>query len=89
MAIPGFGDGLIGEIITLGEAGLPNREILRSATSHAADALRSDQIGVLEPGRAADLLIVDGDPLSELRDVQEVMAVLRDGRVLDADVEPA
>ena len=87
MAIPGFGDGLIGEVMMLGEAGLPTRDVLRAATSQAAAALRSDRIGVLEAGRAADLLIVDGDPVADLRALHEVMAVLRDGRVVVGDID--
>lgn len=89
MAIPGFGDGLIGEVMMLGEAGLPNRDVLQAATSRAAAALRSDQIGVLEAGRAADLLLVDGDPLADLQHLNEVMAVLRDGCVVVGDIGTA
>lgn len=88
-AVPGmgFGSGLVREVRTLGTAGLPNRDALRAATSQAAAVLRSDQIGVLEPGRAADLVVLDGDPLADLGVLQHVIAVLRDGRVVAGEVE--
>ncbi|MGD9593668.1 MAG: hypothetical protein AB7V52_02685 [Methanothrix sp.] len=34
----------------------------------------------MEPGRAADLLVVDGDPLQDIKDAQNVAMVFRDGR---------
>lgn len=89
MAVPGFGSGLIGEIERLDEAGLPTRDVLRAATGRAAAALRSDEIGVLEPGRAADLLILDGNPLDDLSAIHDVTAVLRDGRMVVGDLREA
>lgn len=83
-AVPGvpFGGGLLDELDALAAAGLPTREVLRATTTQAAAALRSEDIGVLEPGRAADLLVVDGDPLRDLGALRRVSAVLRDGRVV-------
>ncbi|MDD3550907.1 MAG: amidohydrolase family protein [Methanothrix soehngenii] len=46
----------------------------------AARALRTDSIGAIEPGRAADLLVVDGDPLQDIKDAQNVVMLFRDGR---------
>ncbi|MEL5891217.1 MAG: hypothetical protein AAGG66_08660 [Methanothrix soehngenii] len=37
-------------------------------------------MGAIEPGRAADLLVVDGDPLQDIKDAQNVAMVFRDGR---------
>mgnify|MGYP003796445021 CR=1 FL=1 len=39
-------------------------------------------IGVIAPGRAADLVAVDGDPLSDLSALRRISAVLREGRVV-------
>lgn len=45
----------------------PNIEIIRSATSYAADLLRAKgQLGVLAPGAWADIIIVDGNPLADI-----------------------
>lgn len=86
-AVPGVesGLGLREEIEALGAAGLSPREALRSATSVAASALGSTEVGVIKADRAADLLLVDGDPLEDLTALREVSAVLREGRlVVDA-----
>lgn len=82
----GFGSGLVREVQAMGAVGLSNRAALRAATAEAATALGSDQVGVLEPGRAADLLIVEGDPLADLRALSDVLAVLREGRVVSGEV---
>jgi enamidase len=39
-----------------------------------------DRIGTLEPGKAADVLALDGDPLADLAALDRVALVLRDGR---------
>ena len=57
-------------------AGLAPTEALRSATSAAADALGlSDVTGRLQPGCAADLLLVHGDPLTDLSALAEPAAI--------------
>lgn len=75
-----FGGGVHRELELLVEAGLTPREALRAATSNAATALGSSEIGVIEPGRAADILVVDGEPHESIDDIGRVMLVLRDGR---------
>ncbi|HLS15019.1 MAG TPA: amidohydrolase family protein [Beutenbergiaceae bacterium] len=89
-AVPGmdFGSGLVREVAALAAAGLPNRVALGAATTQAAAALGSERIGVLEPGRAADLLVLDGDPLTDLGALQHVMGVLREGRIVAGEIEP-
>lgn len=83
-AVPGlsFGASLIEEIEAIGACGLPARAALQAATVQAAAALGSSDIGVIAPGRAADLVAVDGDPLSDLSALRRISAVLREGRVV-------
>jgi len=82
MQVPGFS--LHRELGLLNEAGIPNAEVLRAATAVAAQVLRqSDTIGTLEPGKVADVLIVDGDPLTEIEDTRNVHTVVKDGVVFD------
>ena len=82
--VPGVfpGTGLIRELELLVDAGLSPRAALIAATSSAAEALQADHIGAISPGRAADLLVVDGDPLADITAVRSVQLVLRDGRVV-------
>ncbi len=63
-------------------AGLPPREALIAATVTPAAALHADAIGVLAPGRAADLLVVRGDPLTDITALRAVDTVFRDGRIV-------
>ena len=52
------------------------------ATSEAARAVGlQDQIGAIAPGRMADLLIIDGDPLADLRQLLRIETVIIEGRV--------
>ncbi|MGH4017650.1 MAG: amidohydrolase family protein [Pseudonocardiaceae bacterium] len=83
-AVPGVfsGAGLIRELELLVDAGLSPHAALVAATSTAADAMRADHIGVISSGRAADLLVVEGDPLADIAAVRSVQLVLRDGRVV-------
>ncbi|GAA1181042.1 amidohydrolase family protein [Ornithinimicrobium humiphilum] len=74
-----FGASLLHELELMVEAGASPRQALRAATSTAAEVLRSDEIGVIEEGRPADLLVVDGDPLTDITAVKQVLLVLRDG----------
>jgi len=59
-------------------------ELIRSATSTAAALFRlSDEIGTVQPGKRADLLVVDGDPLADIGVLQDpdrfLKLVVKDG----------
>ena len=77
-----FGGGVHRELQLLVDSGLTPQEALRAATSGAARVLGTDDIGVIEPGRAADLVVVHGDPLRRIRAVADIVMVLRDGRMV-------
>ena len=65
-------------------AGLTPMETIVCATKNNAEVLdMTDQIGTLEPGKLADLIVVDGDPLQDisiLRDRQNILMVYKGGR---------
>jgi imidazolonepropionase-like amidohydrolase len=72
------------ELVRLAEGGLGAREGIRAATQGSAQALGLDGVvGSLEPGYAADLVVVDGDPLADIRVLtqpERIWLVVRDGR---------
>jgi hypothetical protein len=75
------GDSFNDEMELLVAAGFPTAEVLRAATSNATEFLgMSDSLGTIASGRIADLVILAGNPLMDIRNVRRVDAVLRDGR---------
>jgi imidazolonepropionase-like amidohydrolase len=72
------------ELELYGQAGIPNGQVLRIATWEAARvAKRSDRLGSIEPGKLADLVLIDGDPLADLRAIRRVDVVMKDGVLFD------
>ena len=63
--------------------GLSPMDAIRSATSVAAEMLGLDrEIGTVEVGKRADLLVVDGDPSEDIETLRQVVWVMRDGEIL-------
>ena len=63
-------------------AGIPPGDVLYSATLGSARVMRRDkQSGSIAPGKDADLVLVDGDPLARMEDVRLVVTVVRGGVV--------
>jgi imidazolonepropionase-like amidohydrolase len=64
----------------MSEAGVPAEAVIGAATRHAADAVGlGREIGTVEPGKAADLIVVDGDPLKDTAALGRVRAVYLNG----------
>ena len=75
------GLGLHAELRALGAAGLNGEQVLNAATRNAARLLGlENQLGVVLPGAAADLLLIAGDPLSRPAEALKIVAVVRNGR---------
>lgn len=71
------------------EAGMPPLEVIRAATQNAADLLdRTKDIGSLQPGRFADIVAVQGDPLGDIRLLEQASFVMKQGRIYKADGAP-
>lgn len=64
-ATPGFSN--IRELQLLRETGMHTLEVLKAATLNSAETLRQEKLGLVRPGYKADLIIVDGSPLYNLR----------------------
>lgn len=66
----------------MSEAGMKNVDILRAATLDAAILLRmNDRIGSLEPGKLADIVAVEGNPLDDIRAMLKIVFVMKDGKI--------
>lgn len=77
------GDGLHEELALLVDAGLSSAEALQAATSNAADYLQRDDIGHVGVGAMADLVLLDGNPLQDIRHTSAITAVVLRGRLYD------
>lgn len=82
--LAGTDDGsLFDEMESYAAAGIPNADILRAATANGAQWLnKSADFGTIQPGRRADLIIVDGDPLKDIKDIRKIQIVVKDGRIV-------
>lgn len=78
------GAGLHEELGALVEAGLTPLDALRSATWNAARYFeKTDDRGTVARGHLADLVLLEGDPLADIRNARRIRAVVADGRYLD------
>jgi imidazolonepropionase-like amidohydrolase len=76
------GVGSILEMEALQEAGIPVLEVIRSATSRAAQMLKmDDQVGRIEVGKIADMIILKRDPMSSKEAFRDLEFVIKDGKV--------
>lgn len=81
--LPGLG--LQNELALLVEAGLSPLAALQAATVTAAASLgQSDKLGTLEPGKLADIVVLEADPLADIQNARRVRTVLKAGHVYDA-----
>jgi imidazolonepropionase-like amidohydrolase len=77
-----FGEGLHRELELLVEAGLTPLEAISAATRNAAVFMRDTTWGTVEPGRRADLLLVNGKPHERIAETRRISAVMQAGRLL-------
>jgi imidazolonepropionase-like amidohydrolase len=68
------------------ELGLTPAQVIQMATVNAADLLGwSDRAGSITPGHYADLLAVDGDPLTDVTELERVRFVMKGGTVIKGE----
>jgi imidazolonepropionase-like amidohydrolase len=73
------------ELVRMAEGGLGVAEAIRAATQGSARALGLTEVGTVEPAKLADLVVVDGDPLADVRvliDPERIWLVFREGRAV-------
>jgi Tol biopolymer transport system component/imidazolonepropionase-like amidohydrolase len=79
-----YGLSLLMELENYTSGGLTPAEVLRTATSVSADAMGAGaDLGSIEPGKLADIVIADGNPLADIRDLKRVKRVMKDGRMFE------
>ena len=70
------------------DLGMPPMDAIKSATSRAAEMLdMQGQIGVIAPGASADIVAVNGDPLADIKVLQNVQFVMKDGKVFKNEIK--
>jgi hypothetical protein len=91
-------DGSEGRMVGLGvhrelqffvEAGLTPMQALVAATSRPAQFIGRDDLGSLEAGKVADVLILGADPLQDITNTRKIETVIKDGRVVDTSFHPS
>lgn len=62
-------------------SGMTNVEVLKAATLHPAELIGNNSIGSIEAGRFADIIAVKGNPLTDIGALEQVVFVMKDGKV--------
>ena len=79
---PGWG--LLEEMTMLARGGMSNLAVLRAATLEPARYLRmTDSVGLVAPGMLADLVLLDANPIADIRNVWRIHSVIANGRYFD------
>jgi Amidohydrolase family len=74
------------ELWSVGSGGMPAFDVLRMATIAAAEGLGLDQdLGSIEPGKLADLIVMEKNPLENLRNTNTIAFVMKNGRLYDGN----
>jgi imidazolonepropionase-like amidohydrolase len=69
------------ELEAMQASGLPPRDVLVAATRNAARASGLDSTGTVTAGGVADLLVLDADPLTDVRNIRQIALVVRRGEI--------
>lgn len=84
-----LGEGHFVWLKAMEEKGFPPMEALRAATRNIAVAYGKDKdLGTLEPGKIADVILLDRDPLKSAENYRRIHMVLKDGEVVDRESLP-
>lgn len=76
-------------MIGLQDVGASPMDILIASTRNGAEAYGlGDELGTVEEGKVADLLVLDANPLSDIANMKRINMVIKDGQIVDRDALP-
>jgi imidazolonepropionase-like amidohydrolase len=86
--IPNFelvpGVSLHHELEILVEAGIPSLEVIKIATRNGAQALGIEEdVGTIEPGKQADMIVLSDNPVEEINNTKKIEAVINNGQLIE------
>jgi adenine deaminase len=82
-ALPGIG--MHTELELLVRLGLSPREALAAATNNYSLQFGWNELGLIAPGRRADILVIDGDPTVNIWNVRRISGLIIDGNLVDRE----
>jgi len=69
--------------------GIPPMKAIQGATLWSAEVIGQDKnLGSLEPGKLADITVIEGNPLVDVSATRRVRMVIRDGVIIDTSYDP-
>jgi imidazolonepropionase-like amidohydrolase len=84
-----LGEGHFNWFTAMVEKGMTPMDAIVSATRNIAAAYHKlDQIGTIEKGKVADLVVLDADPLQDITNIRRISTVIKDGQIVDRDKLP-
>jgi imidazolonepropionase-like amidohydrolase len=84
-----LGEGHFLWFTAMAQKGMTPMDMIQAATRNIAAAYhKSNDLGTLEKGKYADLLVLDADPLQDIENVRRIAFVIKEGQVVDRDALP-
>jgi imidazolonepropionase-like amidohydrolase len=81
-------EGMVNELKVLVACGLSNMEAIESATSRGAELMGWEEyLGSLTPGKLADMVVVDGDPIDDIQNLSRIVLVIQHGQIVANKLE--
>ncbi len=77
------------EMQMLVDAGIPPMKAIQGATLWGAESIgQQKDLGSIEPGKLADITVIEGNPLNDIAATKNIRMVIKDGKVLDTTYDP-
>jgi len=72
------------EMVLYANAGISVQEVIQMGTKIAAEALgKEKELGTIEPGKLADLIVIEGDPFLDIEAIRNVVMVIKNGKPVE------